>query len=143
MLFKAEKTYKLIKERPFGKESTNFNCVSLGLHSLQKQSRSQAEKIKTCFFTKTNNKSRFTKSATVVITIDESKQFFLNLFFASGVGFPLYPEIVYILQRFRIIVGDFGFEPGTSAQEVWCATNEPPHLHLKLFKSLLVRVRFE
>ena len=25
------------------------------------------------------------------------------------------------LQRIRIIVGDAGFEPGTSASEVWCA----------------------
>ena len=33
-----------------------------------------------------------------------------------------------ILQRIRIIVGDAGFEPRTSAPEVWCATNEPPHL---------------
>ena len=33
-----------------------------------------------------------------------------------------------ILQRIRIIVGDAGFEPETSAPEVWCATNEPPHL---------------
>ena len=32
------------------------------------------------------------------------------------------------LQRIRIIVGDAGFEPGTSASEVWCATNEPPYL---------------
>ena len=58
--------------------------------------------------------------------------FFINLFFASWVGFPLYPEILYfitiILQRIRIIVGDAGFEPKTSAPEVWCATNEPPHL---------------
>ena len=23
-------------------------------------------------------------------------------------------------------MGDDGFEPGTSATEVWCATNEPP-----------------
>ena len=34
-----------------------------------------------------------------------------------------------ILQRIRIIVGDAGFEPGTSAPEVWCAKNEPPHPH--------------
>ena len=33
-----------------------------------------------------------------------------------------------ILPRIRIIVGDAGFEPGTFASEVWCATNEPPHL---------------
>ena len=25
-------------------------------------------------------------------------------------------------------MGDAGFEPGTSAPEVWCAINEPPHL---------------
>ena len=54
--------------------------------------------------------------------------FFINLFFASWVGFPLFPEILYfitiILQRIRIIVGDAGFEPGTYT------TNEPPHLPL-------------
>ena len=33
-----------------------------------------------------------------------------------------------ILQRIRIIVGDARFEPGTSASEVWCATNVLPHL---------------
>ena len=31
------------------------------------------------------------------------------------------------LQRIRIIVRDAGFEPGTSAPEVWSATNEPPY----------------
>ena len=60
--------------------------------------------------------------------------FVLFCFFVSGVGFPLYPEIFYfntmILQRIRTIVGDAGFEHGTSATEVWCATNEPPHLQL-------------
>ena len=43
---------------------------------------------------------------------------FFSSFFASGVGFPLYPEIYYfitiILQRIRIIVGEAGFESGTS-----------------------------
>ena len=34
-----------------------------------------------------------------------------------------------ILQHIRIIVGDARFEPGTSAPEVWCATNEPPILN--------------
>ena len=61
--------------------------------------------------------------------------FFINLFFASWVGFPLFPEILYfitiILQRIRIIVGDAGFEPKTSAPEVWCATNEPPKLQVQ------------
>ena len=31
-----------------------------------------------------------------------------------------------ILQRPRITVGDAGFEPGTTASEVWRDTNEPP-----------------
>ena len=48
---------------------------------------------------------------------------FLIFFFASGVGFPLFPEIfsffyTVILQRIRIIVGDARFEPGTSASDV-------------------------
>ena len=34
-----------------------------------------------------------------------------------------------ILQRIRIIVWDAGFEPGTSAPEVWCTTSEPPYFH--------------
>ena len=39
-----------------------------------------------------------------------------------------------ILQRIRIIVGeDAGFEPGTSVQEVLCATNEPPQLQTVCF----------
>ena len=46
-------------------------------------------------------------------------EFFLYIFLASGGGSPLYPEILQyytmILQRIRIIVGDAGFEPGTSA----------------------------
>ena len=38
-----------------------------------------------------------------------------------------------ILQCINIIVGeggveDAGFEPGTSAPEVWCTTNKLPHL---------------
>ena len=32
--------------------------------------------------------------------------------------------------RLRIIVRDAGCDPGTSASEVWCTSNEPPHLHL-------------
>ena len=62
----------------------------------------------------------------------ENTELFFHIFFVSGVGFPLYPEIFYIisytiiLQRIRVIVGYAGFEPETSA--VWCATNEPPHL---------------
>ena len=36
-----------------------------------------------------------------------------------------------ILQRIRIIVGDALFEPGTSPSEVWCATNELPHLNFR------------
>ena len=52
--------------------------------------------------------------------------FFFVYFLASGGGSPLYPEFLQyytmILQRPRIIVGDAGFEPGTSASEVWRAT---------------------
>ena len=33
-----------------------------------------------------------------------------------------------ILQLIRIIVGDAEFEPGTAATEVWCISNEQPHL---------------
>ena len=61
--------------------------------------------------------------------------FFKSLFLTSGGGSPLYPEFLQhdtmILQRSRIMVGDAGFKPGTSASEVWRATNEPPHLHMK------------
>ena len=40
------------------------------------------------------------------------------------------PYYTMLLQRIRIIVGEnAGFEPGTSVQEVLCATNAPPHLH--------------
>ena len=28
-------------------------------------------------------------------------------------------------------MGDAGFKPGTSAQEIWHATNEPPHLGIQ------------
>ena len=58
--------------------------------------------------------------------------FCFGFFFVSGVGAHLYPEFLHfytmILQRIRIIMEDAGFEPGTSAPEVWCSTNEPPHL---------------
>ena len=35
-----------------------------------------------------------------------------------------------VLQHIRIIVGDAGFDPGTSALEVWRASNEPPQIYL-------------
>ena len=38
-----------------------------------------------------------------------------------------------ILQCPRIIVGVAGFDPGSSAPEVWHASNEPPHLHNSVF----------
>ena len=37
-------------------------------------------------------------------------------------------RITMILQCIRIIERDAGFEPVTSAPEVWCTTNEPSHL---------------
>ena len=58
--------------------------------------------------------------------------------------FPsLYPWVflhydTMILQSITFIVGDAGFELGTSAPEVWCATNEPPHLHLLFVSPLTV-----
>ena len=65
--------------------------------------------------------------------------FLLYIFLASGGGSPLYLEIlqynIMILQRIRIIAVDAGFEPGTSAPEVWRATNEPPHLYYFLIQS--------
>ena len=63
---------------------------------------------------------------------------YLYSFFVSFFGLrwrfpPHYHEFLQydtmILQRSRIMVGDAGFKPGTSASEVWSATNEPPHLH--------------
>ena len=58
--------------------------------------------------------------------------FVLFCFFVSGVGFPLYPEIFYfntmILQRIRTIVGDAGFEHGTSATEFWCTILMSHHI---------------
>ena len=40
-----------------------------------------------------------------------------------------------ILQRFRIIVGDAGIEPGTSAPEVWWATKSRWVQHKDIFVS--------
>ena len=56
-----------------------------------------------------------------------------NIFFLCIFFWPqFYPEFLQyytmILQRPRIIVGDAGFEPRTTASEVWRATNETPHL---------------
>ena len=62
----------------------------------------------------------------------QNKRFFCIFFWPQVEVSPLLPEILQfytmILQRLRIIVEDAGFEPWTSAPEVWCATNEPPHL---------------
>ena len=46
-----------------------------------------------------------------------------------------------ILQRIRIIVVDAGFEPGTSAPEVWCATNEPPCIYKVCYRKGFVAYR--
>ena len=60
-------------------------------------------------------------------------------FFSCPFLSPLYPEFFY-LQHPRITVADAGFEPGTSASEVWCAVNQPPHIRaiLFLFRKALV-----
>ena len=62
-----------------------------------------------------------------------SQYFFYISFFCLRGRFPSLPwdfllYFTMILQRIRIIVVDAGFEPGTSAPEVWCAVNKPPHL---------------
>ena len=68
--------------------------------------------------------------------LTKNTQIIIIFFFASGVGSPLCPWVLHyytmILQRIRIIVGDAGFESGTSAPEAWYryASNEPPHLQI-------------
>ena len=62
-----------------------------------------------------------------------SRIFLFQIFFCLRCRFPLSNlrfSTLYtmILQCIRIIVGDDGFEPGISDPEIWCATNEPPHL---------------
>ena len=62
---------------------------------------------------------------------------FFIYYFATWIGFPLYPEIFYIitmiLQHIRIIVADAGFQPGglltQKSGELY--PNEPPHLRNK------------
>ena len=51
----------------------------------------------------------------------------------TGLGATKYMYLSHkmLLQRISNIVGDAGFELGTSASEVWCATNEPPHFLVK------------
>ena len=65
---------------------------------------------------------------------------FISVFCLSGRLPSLHRVFLHyytvILQRIRIIVGDAGFEPGTSAPEVWCAANKPPHLHKPRIKLL-------
>ena len=63
-----------------------------------------------------------------------SKCIFLKIFFCLRGRLPSLPwdfllYFTMILQRLRIVLVDAGFEPGTSAPEVWCATNEPPPLN--------------
>ena len=48
-----------------------------------------------------------------------------------------------ILQRTRTIVVDAGFEPGTSASEVWCATNEPPHLRMANYITFKEKITYD
>ena len=48
-------------------------------------------------------------------TVFHFNKFFLNIFLASG---EILQYFTMILQRPRIIVGDAGFAPGTSAPEV-------------------------
>ena len=43
-----------------------------------------------------------------------------------------------ILQRIRVIVGDAGFELGTSALNVWCAINEPQYILYHILSFILL-----
>ena len=57
---------------------------------------------------------------------------FSSSFFASGGGLSICPEILQYAQWLCLssefsTVRDAGFEPGTTASEVWSSTNEPPH----------------
>ena len=73
-------------------------------------------------FSRAKNRSTYTKTQSNLLS--PVKDMCFEMFF--------YLEIVQYytmtLQRPRINEGDAGFEPGTSASEVWRATNEPPHL---------------
>ena len=52
----------------------------------------------------------------------------LKIFFASGVGFPLFPEILYFITMILHSVSGSLWEMSDSNPKGWCATNEPPHL---------------
>ena len=63
-------------------------------------------------------------------TLSWGRFFSFLLFLPQGYRFPTLPwEFSTLLhnelQPIGIIVGDAGFEPGTSAPEVWCATTSP------------------
>ena len=66
-------------------------------------------------------------------------EFLLQIFWPQSRGFLLYPEILlrYIIsqQRIRIIVGDAGFEHGTSTPEVWCQWATTFHIDLNRKKN--------
>ena len=71
------------------------------------------------------------------------KYFFLLSFFASGVGFPLYPEIFYTIhnettvQCLRIIVGDAGFEPAGPLPQKSSALAMIHHISLYIINSVV------
>ena len=65
-------------------------------------------------------------SATLLKTEYNFIFFVFKLFSLSIPRF--YSISTMIMQRHRIIAEDARFEPGTFPQEVWCATNEPPHI---------------
>ena len=64
----------------------------------------------------------FEKNKQTIVSRDRD---FLKIFF-SLTSLPW--VLNYYTMSCRIIVRDAGFELGSSAPEVWCATNEPPHL---------------
>ena len=77
--------------------------------------------------------------ATLINTVNIYICFYFIFYFCLRGRFPslLYSEIFYRIHNdpaahHGIIVGDAGLESGTSAPEVWCAGNEPPHLHITI-----------
>ena len=78
---------------------------------------------------------------------------FILIFFCLRFRFLLYPEILQyyrmILQHPRIIVGDAGFEPRTSTQEVWrdtkwTTTSHSSHLNFwKISENLHTNIFFK
>ena len=81
------------------------------------------------------------------VSLPFEKYFFFKIFFGPQVEVEEVPPLPWDLQYYtmilqlpRIIVGDAGFEPGTSAPEVWCTTNWATTSLLKILQSNIKNV---